>query len=89
MGDIWYKLTSEKSTLKCVKIVKAGAEGEEMKKLPTIFVSLYCGLRYRLAAAVYAVDVVAVVVIVATMASERTANVHIAHCTNGVEIKLY
>lgn len=81
-GDIWYKLTRVKSTLKCVKIVNAGKEGEEMKKLPTIFVSLYCGLRYRLAAAVYAVDVVAavarVVVIVATMASERTCTLHIA-----------
>lgn len=63
-----------------MKIVNAG-EGEEMKKLPTIFVSLYCGLRYRLAAAVYAVDVVVVarvVVIVATMASERTCTLHIA-----------
>lgn len=67
-----------------MKIVNDG-EGEEMKKLPTIFESLYCGLRYRLAAAVYAVDAVAarvvvarVVVIVATMASERTCTLHIA-----------
>lgn len=68
-----------------MKTVK-GREVEEArrcKKLPTIFVSLYCGLRYRFVAAVYAVAVVIVVVarvvvIVATMASERTCTLHIA-----------